>query len=97
MGHPIEASGLVRRFGDLTAVDGVDLEVADGEIFYEFSVDDPAVYSSPWRAELSFYATKERVYEYACHEGNHAMEGILGGARRLEREKSASAGMTVRR
>ncbi len=33
MGHPIEASGLVRRFGDLTAVDGVDLEVADGEIF----------------------------------------------------------------
>ena len=33
MGHPIEASGLVRRFGDLTAVDGVDLEVAEGEIF----------------------------------------------------------------
>jgi len=33
VGHPIEASGLVRRFGDLTAVDGVDLEVADGEIF----------------------------------------------------------------
>lgn len=71
--------------------------VADGEIFYEFSVDDPAAYSSPWRAELSFYATKERVYEYACHEGNHAMEGILGGARRLEREKSAAAGISVRR
>ena len=33
MAHPIEASGLVRRFGDLTAVDGVDLEVTDGEIF----------------------------------------------------------------
>jgi len=33
VGHPIEASGLVRRFGDLTAVDGVDLEVAEGEIF----------------------------------------------------------------
>ncbi len=33
MPHPIEAVGLVRRFGDLTAVDGVDLQVADGEIF----------------------------------------------------------------
>lgn len=65
--------------------------VADGEIFYEFSVDDSTVYSSPWRAELSFYATKERVYEYACHEGNYAMEGILGGARRLESEKGATA------
>ncbi len=61
--------------------------VADGEIFYEFFVDDPAVYSTTWRAELSFYATKEQVYEYACHEGNYAMEGILVGARRLEGEK----------
>ena len=85
---PVSPSGMVtERF----------TRVADGEIFYEFSVDDPAVYSSPWRAELSFYAAKERVYEYACHEGNHAMEGILGGARRLEREKSAAAGASVRR
>jgi hypothetical protein len=65
----------------------------DEEIFYELSVDDPAVYSSPWRAELSFfYASKERVYEYACHEGHHAMEGILGGVR----EQSAAAGSSGR-
>jgi hypothetical protein len=71
--------------------------IADGEIFYEFSVDDPAIYSTPWRAELSFYATKEQVHEYACHEGNHAMPGILGGARQLERENFANAGVNVRR
>ena len=71
--------------------------IADGEIFYEFSVDDPAIYSGPWRAELSFYATKEQVHEYACHEGNHAMAGILEGARQLEREKIAAAGMSIRR
>lgn len=63
--------------------------ISEGEIFYEFSVEDPAVYSTPWRAELSFYATKDRVYEYACHEGNHAMEGILRGARLQESRASA--------
>ena len=71
--------------------------IADGEIFYEFSVDDPAIYSTPWRAELSFYASKEQVHEYACHEGNHAMPGILGGARQLERGNIAAADMNVRR
>lgn len=68
--------------------------VGEHEIFYEFSVDDPAIYSAPWRAELSFYSSKENVYEYACHEGNYAMEGILGGARRLE---AAATTKTVRK
>jgi hypothetical protein len=65
--------------------------ISDNEIFYEFGVDDPATYSAPWRAELSFYATPQHVYEYACHEGNYAMEGILGGARRLEAAAEADA------
>jgi hypothetical protein len=71
--------------------------IADDEIFYEFSVNDPAIYSAPWRAELSFYATKEQVHEYACHEGNHAMAGILGGARQLERETNAPVAPSIRR
>jgi hypothetical protein len=71
--------------------------IADGEIFYEFALDDPAIYSTPWRAELSFYASKEQVHEYACHEGNHAMPGILGGARQLERETIAATGTSIRR
>jgi hypothetical protein len=53
------------------------------DIFYEFTVNDPDTYTQPWKAELSFYP-QSRLYEYACHEGNYAMQGILGGARILE-------------
>jgi hypothetical protein len=60
------------------------------EIVYQFSVDDPDLYSQPWTAELSFHATDGRMYEYACHEGNYAMPGILAGARRAEREAGAN-------
>lgn len=58
--------------------------VSDEQIIYEFTIDDPKYYSQPWRGELSFLATDEKVYEFACHEGNYAMEGILAGARRQE-------------
>jgi hypothetical protein len=54
------------------------------QIFYEFQVDDPVYYTQGWRAEESLNARKEQVYEYACHEGNYAMTGILGGARKQE-------------
>lgn len=57
---------------------------SDDQILYEFEVDDPVYYSSPWRGEMSFNASAERQYEYACHEGNYGLEGILAGARRLE-------------
>lgn len=64
--------------------------VSDAELFYRFEVDDPANYTQPWAAELSFYATKERVHEYACHEGNYAMPNMLGGARLQERTRATS-------
>ena len=57
---------------------------SENEIFYQFSVEDSNIYSQPLTAELSFYASDEGLYEYACHEGNYAMPGILAGARRLE-------------
>ncbi|MFT4887911.1 MAG: hypothetical protein ACJAY7_001357 [Pseudohongiellaceae bacterium] len=62
---------------------------SDNEIFYQFTVEDSNIYSQPWTAELSFYATEDGLYEYACHEGNYAMPGILAGARRLEMEEAA--------
>lgn len=62
---------------------------SDDEIFYQFMVEDSNIYSQPWTAELSFYATDDGLYEYACHEGNYAMPGILAGARRLEMEAAA--------
>ncbi|MFT6094310.1 MAG: hypothetical protein ACJA2Q_002214 [Pseudohongiellaceae bacterium] len=62
---------------------------SDNEVFYQFTVEDSNIYSQPWTAELSFYATVDGLYEYACHEGNYAMPGILAGARRLEMEAAA--------
>ncbi len=56
----------------------------DDEIHYEFRVEDDSIYSQPWSGEQVLRASKEQVYEYACHEGNYGMFGILAGARQLE-------------
>ena len=58
--------------------------VSDDVILYEFTVTDPENYSQPWRGEMPMNRTSEPLYEYACHEGNYAMPGILAGARRAE-------------
>ena len=56
----------------------------EGEILYQFTVEDSNIYLQPWTAELSFYTTEDQLYEYACHEGNYSMPGSLAGARTLE-------------
>ena len=58
--------------------------VSDDEIFYEFTVDDPEVYTEPWKAEMVFVKAEGPIYEYACHEGNYGMTNILQGARAEE-------------
>jgi len=58
--------------------------VADNEIFYSFTVSDPKLYTQPWTAELSFHPAPGRQFEYACHEGNYAMPGMLAGERLKE-------------
>ncbi len=58
--------------------------VGEATIKYEFYMDDPDVYSEVWKGELPLRKSTERIYEYACHEGNYAMPGILAGARREE-------------
>lgn len=55
---------------------------AEDELFYEFTIDDPGFYSQIWRGEMVFSPATGPVHEYACHEGNYAMTGILAGARR---------------
>ena len=57
---------------------------ARDEIRYEFTVEDPQIYARPWRAEMAFHPAKGPQYEFACHEGNYSMRGILGGARTAE-------------
>jgi hypothetical protein len=54
---------------------------SDDQILYEFTVDDPEFYSETWKGEMSLNRSKEPLYEYACHEGNYALHGILAGAR----------------
>ncbi len=55
--------------------------VDEDELLYEFRIDDPVYYTQPWRGEMSFRPASGPVHEYACHEGNYAMRGILAGAR----------------
>jgi hypothetical protein len=59
--------------------------VSDKEILYEFTVDDPGVYVKPWRGQMPLVASDGQVYEYACHEGNYGLQGILAGAREQEK------------
>ena len=58
--------------------------IAKDELLYQFTVDDPVHYTEAWSGEYSFKPAKGQIYEYACHEGNYAMEGILRGARLQE-------------
>ena len=61
------------------------------KIKYRFTVEDPDTYAQPYSGEVAFNATKGQIYEYACHEGNYAMEGILAGAREEERKAALAA------
>jgi hypothetical protein len=58
--------------------------VSDDEIVYSFEVDDPGAYTETWRGEMALRRTDGPIYEYACHEGNYALSGILAGARLQE-------------
>jgi len=62
---------------------------SDGEIVYRFTVEDTNLYSQPWTAELSYHTMDGDLYEYACHEGNYAMPGMLAGARLKEAQEAA--------
>jgi len=62
--------------------------VAENRLHYSFTVEDPKVWAEPWGGEYEFWAS-EGIYEYACHEGNTGMEGILAGGRADDRRASA--------
>ena len=59
--------------------------ISDRELLYRFEVDDPSIYSQTWRAEMIFNASDAQSYEYACHEGNYSMAGILAAGRKEDR------------
>jgi len=59
--------------------------MAEDAVLYEFTIDDPSTYIEPWGAQVPMMALNDRLYEYACHEGNYALSNILSGARYQER------------
>ena len=78
IGRPLLSSGenltLVERF---TLTDGENL-------MYEYTVNDPTIWSSPWTAQHPMKRNPEPMFEFACHEGNYGMHGILAGSRAQE-------------
>jgi hypothetical protein len=60
--------------------------ISPTQILYRFTVEEPTTWTRPWTGEVALNATRGPIYEYACHEGNYALEGILAGARELERQ-----------
>ena len=59
--------------------------MAEDAVLYEFTIDDPSTYTEPWGGQVPMMALNDRLYEYACHEGNYALSNILSGARYQER------------
>jgi len=62
---------------------------APDTVTYEFTVTDPSAFARPWTAQIPMKRTDGPIIEYACNEGNYAMEGMLAGAR-ADEEKAAS-------
>jgi hypothetical protein len=58
----------------------------DGNLLYNFTVNDPGHWTAPWAGEYVWKASEDKVYEYACHEGNYALGNIMRGARILEQD-----------
>ena len=80
---PVSAQGTVtERF----------TRIARDELLYQFTVEDSTHYTGAWSGEYSFKPAKGQIYEYACHEGNYAMVGILRGARLKEAAANGARG-----
>ena len=88
IGRPLLSSGenlmLVER---LTLMDGDNL-------MYEYTVNDPTIWTSPWTAQHPMKRNPDEMFEFACHEGNYGMHGIMAGSRAEEAEAAAESGGT---
>ena len=84
-GIPADASTtmhLVERF----------TRVSDDTLLYQFTMDDPSTWTRSWTAEVPMSQNEDqRLYEYACHEGNYGLFGILTGARAEDQSAAPAA------
>jgi hypothetical protein len=56
-------------------------------LLYQFTIDDPTTWAKPWTGEIPMKKAAGPLYEYACHEGNYGMAGVLAGARAAEKQQ----------
>ncbi len=63
--------------------------VAADRLYYSFSVEDPSMWDAAWGGEYEFHPLDGHIFEYACHEGNYALPGILAGNKFDEEAKEA--------
>jgi len=76
------ANDRVRFFSNLVVTETAKVterftRLSDDELLYQYTVEDPGVYTAPWMAEYSLFKTGQRMFEHACHEGNHSLPNIL--------------------
>lgn len=90
--HPQQKARMMASLSDQGRIIEKFTRYSDQQIFYEFEVIDPVFYTESWGGEISFNSTDTKLYEYACHEGNYGLQGILGGYRRQEMDAEAEAG-----
>jgi hypothetical protein len=57
-------------------------------LMYEYTMDDPAIWTRSWTVQIPLSRSEEPLFEYACHEGNYAIQNILTGARMKEKERT---------
>ena len=58
-------------------------------LVYEYTLEAPSTFAKPFTVAIEMRPTEDQMYEYACHEGNHAMIGMLRGARTMEKEEAS--------
>ncbi len=94
------------NFNDKTAFQGSSAalhvverfkRVSADRVLYQFTVDDPQTWTTPWSAEIPMVQAAGPLYEYACHEGNYGLANTLNGARFTDKESAAGTGRTPRR
>ena len=61
-------------------------------LVYAFTVDNSTVWTEPWSGDYPWPRTEDKVFEYACHEGNYALGNIMRGARMLEADIEGAGG-----
>jgi hypothetical protein len=86
------------RFHDVTAFRGSSpnlhlverfTRVDPDTLLYEFTATDPTTWGRPWTAQIPMRMSDQPMFEYACHEGNYGMFGILEAARAVEEQAAA--------